>query len=102
MNDLNIRIKTIRSWMICLFLLTVMVPKVNAWTDQTHMGIAKVGGLASYHNACAPDVSHTVAYMNKIWLTYSPAHYFDAKEPPTRLDVTSQLNYDRFFQEKGS
>ena len=67
-------------------------PTADAWTDQTHMAIAKAGGLESYHNACAADVSHTVAYMNNIWLTDSPAHYFDAVKPPNRQDVAEQLN----------
>ena len=68
-----------------------LMPTAEAWTDQTHLAIAKAGGLASYHNACAPDVSHTVAFMNKIWLTESPAHYFDATAPLTRKDVAEQM-----------
>ena len=89
---MKLRIKAIALFMLCLGWLTVIAPKANAWTDQTHMAIAMAGGLSSFHNACALDVSHTVAYMNNIWITDSPAHYFDAKEPAIQQDVIEQLN----------
>ena len=71
--------------------LNFMPPQAEAWTDQTHMAIERAAGLSSYQNACAPDVSKTVSAINRLKKNDGQAHFFDASKPPTREDVTAQL-----------
>lgn len=77
---------------LAIFSIVFAIPmSAYAWTDQTHMAIARAAGLKGFHNACAADVSHTIAYVMKLHVSESAAHYFDASEPPSRTDVEKQL-----------
>ena len=78
---------------IILALSMLPVTTVLAWTDQAHMAMGKAAGFARFHNCAAPDVSHTVAEINALTQTDSPAHYYNALPDAviTVADAYSQL-----------
>lgn len=78
--------------LLCTISLTFFSPQpAAAWTDQTHMAIGCAAEFKGFHNDCAPDVSHTVAILNRLQKTDSQAHFFDASRPITVKDVYDQL-----------
>lgn len=76
-----------------LILLMLPVPRVYAWTDQTHMAVGVAAGLKQFQNCAAADVSHDVAKINGLNQTDSQAHFFNVPDDYeiTAADVYAQL-----------
>ena len=84
-------LKAIVPGVLCAMGLAFTAPAAEAWTDQTHMAIAKAAGMKSYHNACVPDVAKTLSFVGRLGKNDGQAHFFDAAKTPTMDDLEAQI-----------